>query len=352
MASLLENNRDAEDIFFIVLGEGLFPETVHMLTGMVKKYGRRIFFPDTTELIERMKAWGIPPYRGSYAAGMRMFFPMLLPGNGAWGTTRDAIDRIIYIDADTVVEGSLSGLAGMDLQGKSLGMVLDSLCGQYKKEIGVGSEEPYYNSGVILFDTGAWLEKKYTERIVDFLVKEGGQFTNPDQDLLNIVCKGDIFTLPPVYNVQPIHMVFSPDKYFTCYSEKGYYGKRELCPLYGTGNWQYGKEAAEDRNGGDQRAASTGMTEECLPVIFHFLRFIGEYPWDEGNIHPDRERYRHYLAFTPWKDKPEDRPVRSLAFRIEKILYRILPGGIFLWIFSIAHRRYLKKQAEIGRECS
>ena len=60
----------------------------------------------------------MPTYRGAYAANMRLFLDEVLDAS---------VDRIVYLDADTIVNKSLTNLMEADIQGKTIGMALDSL---------------------------------------------------------------------------------------------------------------------------------------------------------------------------------------------------------------------------------
>ncbi len=286
-----------------------------------------------------MKSLGVPAYRGSLAAGMRMFFQAILESLDIDDGLK--IDRIIYLDSDTVVEGSLINLMNIDLQGKPVGMVIDSLSGSYKTTIGIPEDEPYYNSGVIIFDVDAWKDNKYSDQIIEELNKGNGKSANPDQDLLNTVCIGNIFTLPVIYNVQPIHLVFTPKQYFSCFSRENYYSEEELGCLQDS--WIIsGSDHYEEKGRNKQRDS------EMRPVIYHFFRFMGEFPWNVGNTHPDRERYKYYLSLTPWKDKPDEPCDFGFISIVEKSLNRLLPAGLFIHIFHFAHNKYLSRKMEIN----
>ena len=118
ITSLLENNREAESISIYILGEQITAASKSKLEALVKKYNRSIFFKDTKSIIEQMKQIGIPAYRGSYAANIRLFCPMFLD---------ESVDKIIYLDADTIVTGSLKELTDLKMGNDAIAMVLDSL---------------------------------------------------------------------------------------------------------------------------------------------------------------------------------------------------------------------------------
>ncbi len=310
VTSLFENNKGMEEITVFVLGEGLSEDSRRKFKELSAAYGRRVIFKDTSGLIEDMKAWGIPSYRGSCAANMRLFLPLILDRE---------IERILYLDADTVVNGSLEELVEMKMDDFALGMVMDSLGENHKKTLGFSENEPYYNSGVILFQLDNWRMCRCTERIIDHIRQGNTNYSAPDQDLLNVVCKKNIMALRAKYNVQPVHLAFTARDYFRYYNKKAYYSEKELTDL------------------------------KTQAVIYHFFRFLGEFPWNKNNRHPDNDLFDKYLALSPWKDYKKQRAESTYAMKVEKGLYKFLPKGIFLGIFRFFHSLYVEGKKEITK---
>lgn len=310
ITSLLENNTSFETINIYVLGEELSDNSVQKLEKLAQKYSRNIIFKDTKDIICQMKNIGIPAYRGSYAANIRLFCPLFID---------DSVDRLVYLDADTLVTEPLEKLIGQDLNGKALGMALDSLGHKHKLAIGLKENEYYYNSGVILFDLKCWIKYDLSDKIVEYVKRFGCPFSAPDQDLLNIVCKEYIQKLSPVYNMQPVHLAFTNRNYYGCYSDKGYYAEKEL---------------------------SSATDKVC---IYHTFRFLGEFPWHENNLHPSKSLFNQYLSISPWADYEKRNAEMSLAMSIEKILYIVLPQRVFLLLFKFFHGLYVESNAEVSK---
>ena len=304
ITSLLENNRDADEINIYALTEGISASSRDTLTKLIEGYGRKIHFPDTADLIKRFKSMGMIPYRGAYSVYLRLFFTELLPVDA---------HRVIYLDSDTIVDGSLLPLAEYDLGGKTLGMVLESITDDYKIMIGMKKEDEYYNSGVILFDADAWRRENYCDRLVDHIRNVRSSYIG-DQDFLNIVCCGDVCRLPIEYNFQPLHGRYTPAQYFSCFGQNPYYSRTEV-------------EASNH------------------PVIFHCYRWLGEFPWNKGNLHPFNDVYDKYIRISSFSGVQKVRAHSGIVLGIEKILYRMLPRVIFIRIFRMAHERMLR-QAE------
>ena len=307
--SLLANNTEAEAVNIYVLGEDLSDESVAVLKEEVAKYDRNIEFPDTTALIEKFKSYGMIPYRGAYSVYLRLFFTELLDLAG---------QRAIYLDADTIVDGSLLPLVNCDLSGKSVGMVLESIRDDYKVMIGMSPSADYYNSGMILFDVDKWRLNKYCDRIVDHILNVRSSYIG-DQDFLNIICEGDVARLPLIYNFQPLHGRYTADEYFKAYGNEGYYDVDEV---------------------------SAGPSEVA---IYHCYRWLGEFPWNAGNLHPFADKFDKYMMQSVWKGYVKEKASAGAAVRIEKILYRMLPKSMFIKIFKKMHEVVLARAEKDAR---
>lgn len=304
ITSLFENNKHFREIRVFILGEELSQDSIQRLCVTGERYGRQIIFVDTAALIEKMLRLHMPTYRGSYAANIRLFLPELLDSS---------ISRLLYLDSDTIVDGRLDELVDIQMMDRPAAMVRDSLVRSHKLRLGFSKEEPYFNSGVILFDMERWREEKCSEKIAAHIKNVRAHYPSPDQDLLNVVCRGRIMTLPPRYNFQPIHLAFSVKSYFRCFGRNGYYTVEEI-------------ERDKDR-----------------PVIYHFFRFVGEFPWNRNNLHPDNEIFDAYLAKSAFNDYVKTASEAGTILRIEKLLYRFLPGGVFIYLFRAAYEWFIYK---------
>lgn len=304
VTSLFEQNKKAGEITVYILGEGLSKDSIRRFDELARQYERTITFLNADAAMERMRELNMPTYRGSYAANLRLFLTDILP---------EAVERILYLDADTIVCDSLAEVYTLDLGEKVIGMAIDSLTKRHKRDIGLTQDEEYYNSGVILFDMKRWRQAGCTERIIDHVLHVRSHYPAPDQDLLNVCCRGDIFRLPIRYNLQPIHLAFSYRQYHCFFGQKSYYDKEEI-----------------------ERAVKS-------PGILHFFRFVGEFPWHENTLHPDRAAFDNYIALSPWHDYQKEKAQVGTVLKIEKCLYRVLPRGIFIMLFKLSHMLFIDR---------
>ena len=98
IVSLFENNGEQE-ITVYILGEELSNDSVEKFNEIGRTNNKNIVIKDTKDIIEKMKSWGIPPCRWSYAANLRLFLPYLL---------EDSVSRVLYLDADTIINNSIN----------------------------------------------------------------------------------------------------------------------------------------------------------------------------------------------------------------------------------------------------
>lgn len=310
VTSLFENNSDADAICVYILDDSISEDNKKKFAKLAEKYGRKITFVPTKSLVEKMKALGIPKYRNSYTTNMKMFA----------GEVIDGVDRLLYVDSDTVVDGSLKGLFSIDLSGHPIAMAMDSLVHNYKTLIGLHEKDKYYNAGVILFNMPEWKSRKCCERIVEHIKNVRAHYSAPDQDLINIVLGKEIFELPPKFNFQPVHIAFSDKLYLSCFKSENYYDEQTI--------------------------------EQCRNDIriAHFFRFLGEFPWDRNNKHPYNELFNKYLQKSPWADYQKKDSGVSFVFKVEKILYSILPKSVFIRLFKASHEFFMKKSNRMSLE--
>ncbi|MBE6703060.1 MAG: glycosyltransferase family 8 protein [Ruminococcaceae bacterium] len=314
MYSLFENNKDLEDLTIYCVVDNVSKPTLRKLLQQAALFGRKLTFVDATAIIQRIKELNIPMYRGSYTTNFRLFFHMFV---------KKECKRLLYIDCDTLITGSLRPLAELDMGDKVIGVVRDSLSIQYKELLGLKPEDLYFNAGVSLINIPAWNEQKITEKMLDHIQNVQARYCNPDQDLLNLVLQGRAYILPPNYNLQPHHLAFTDETYFEVYKPAVYYTAAEL---------------------EDARAN---------PVIFHIYRYLGDFPWHKGNLHPANALFDQYAKRSLWKDIVKKPSNGGMIFKMEKVLYKMLPRKAFLCVFrEITLRKFRRQNAALQKEQS
>lgn len=289
MTSLFENNpANLISINIYLLIVNVSEENCHKFRELAEKYKQNINIIDASEQYKKIERLQLSSYRGSSMTNLRLCFERMIP---------QSVQKLLYIDCDTIICSSLEVLVDYDMHGKMLGMVLDAYARliklpQYK-------QYSYYNAGVILFDCNRWRKEQWGGHIIRFVNKKGVRYAHPDQDIYNIIFKDEIFRLPVKFNFQPVHKIYPEKLYFKYLAEKEYYTEKEI------------QEAREQ------------------PCIIHMIRVLGENPWYNNNCHPDKERFIYYKKKSYWKETDGEKNTSGLIIKTEKLLSRILPADIF-----------------------
>lgn len=142
----------------------------------------------------------------------RLLLPDLLPET----------ERILYLDADTVVLGDILGLGAMKLDGAPLAAAVDPFIPTWGSYGGVqnatlveGREDTlYFNSGVLLIDASGWRAVDLAGVVMAYAEREGAGILLGDQEALNAVVAGNFVKLDPVWNTSAFHLEQLPSPEF------------------------------------------------------------------------------------------------------------------------------------------
>jgi lipopolysaccharide biosynthesis glycosyltransferase len=118
-----------------------------------------------------------------------------------------AYDRVLYLDVDTVVVGDLAPLLGLDLRGRAVAAVKDFHTPVVSardgladwRSLGLPSDAPFFNSGVLLIDLERWREDD-VERASIRHMRRYHRLDGNDQHALNAALAGRWRELSPMWN--------------------------------------------------------------------------------------------------------------------------------------------------------
>lgn len=189
VSSVFENNRDQQFTFHCIIS-GLSDEEKTEIICFVEQNGAKISFYELDwEHLQQFT--GTITGTWSIAVYYKMFFPVVVPRE---------VERLLYIDTDTLVVGNLSELYQKNLQGFPLAAVYDNYV-KIQAELGIIEEGKYFNSGVMLMDVPLWRAQKISEKAVEFLEKFPEKIKYVDQCALNAVLIDNWLRLEPTYNL-------------------------------------------------------------------------------------------------------------------------------------------------------
>lgn len=111
------------------------------------------------------------------------------------------IDKVLYLDADTIVQKDLSELYNIDISDVYIGASKDGLMYQYPehiKEIGLEWRDFYFNSGVMLLNLDKMRKDNILKKSITYYNTHYEVFG--DQDILNVAVADKIKPISYLYN--------------------------------------------------------------------------------------------------------------------------------------------------------
>lgn len=194
MASLFENTREPVTVH-LLHNDTLSPQNRERFIQLCASYGQNIGFYRVSA--EQDFDIAAIEKRG-YCEGImfRLYLPRLLPA---------AVEKIIYLDSDLLINMDIRELWELPLQGCSLAAVKDphvpfvSWFDDYIREVLKVDPDLYFNSGVLIMDIARI--RKHHELVAECreLFQKITTFF-PDQDLLNVVFQDDVRYMDRKYN--------------------------------------------------------------------------------------------------------------------------------------------------------
>lgn len=148
-----------------------------------------------------IEKYGIPNWRGSQIANVRLFFQEFLDLSG--------VDKLLYLDADTIIVNDLANLMTYD------GVINASLDINLRRRLKNTGLSQCFNSGVLLIDTQKWIDEEIEKQIVDFCFSHDiSKFKLPDQDVINYGLTDYINKIPFRYNINPFAFLGNLTKFY------------------------------------------------------------------------------------------------------------------------------------------
>lgn len=201
LQSIISNSLPEENYDIIVFNNDISPNNKRLLMSMLPSNFKLRFF-DVLEFIQSnfnkiklktMNNWSIDMY-------YRIFIPLLMPD----------YKKVLYLDADTVVNSNLNELFEMDFEGKQIMAVKDTAVQVFhikknderydyiKQHLKFEDERNYFNSGMIYFNIPEINETKYREKVENAFKLE--ELLYPDQDILNLIFKDNVKLISSKWN--------------------------------------------------------------------------------------------------------------------------------------------------------
>ena len=296
MVSLFENNRDVDDIHVYLFGDGITQENERKLMDVADSYQRHLDVIDVNKL-------SLPEnlYSGRYpkSAFSRLFAYRLLPNK---------ISRVLYLDCDIIVDGSLMDLYNHPMDNKIILAVKDCVSKAYKEKIGINADDVYINTGVMIMDLERMRSFPMEEKIGEFVAKYASAMNYADQEIINGIFQGEFGILSPEWNVMTQFNQYSYKQLGWIRHPHHYYSEKEI---------EYAKRHAR---------------------IFHYTTcMLNIRPWYSNSQLNNAHVFNKYKRLSPWKDLEK----KNMCFRGNKYktlkLLEMLPNCIQFPLLGLLH---------------
>lgn len=291
--SLCENNKEAEEITIYFIGKDVSEKNIKTLREITEKYNRKFVYIDFESIAYDLKISAIGRHIETIYA--KVFFSRI-----------NDLNKIIYLDSDIIINGSLLPLWNEELEDCYLGAV-QTFCTE-KSQLGIDEVTPFFNDGMAIINVDYCRKNNLIEKVFNVLDEYNGNPPVLSEGVLNKVCQGHVKFISLKWN---------------CMAGILYHARLNLKTVVQILNQYTGEDIEQSVN---------------EPVVIHYLSSFYNRPWFEPCTHPYRECYYKYKAMSPWKElKPKHNPL-PFKIRVMDYTYRIFGYKCVLWF------RKVKKQ--------
>lgn len=199
------------------------------------------------------------------------------------------IDKVIYLDCDTIVNGSLKELWNTGMGDFAVAGVRDRVNDSIRlyNRLRYPMHDGYVNAGVLLINLKKWREFHVFDRAKEIAKAMPKALKNHDQDIINVLFHDNKMMLPFRYNLLEYYL----------YVEKWLYLDHKYYPE---------------------------IIDACQnPTIIHFC--MPQKPWHYECINPFKELYYKYRKMTPWPEVVLTHKIQKLSRKqkVKKMLGRL-----------------------------
>lgn len=312
MVSIMENNKDEQRIDFYIIEHEISEKHKGMIAGMVEKYPNSFVHFIPMPDINIKFGLGLKMIKSIWLfdSYSRLFLGTLLPSD---------IERVLYLDCDTLCNGCLHDFYYMDLEDNYVAGVIDCLSDAYYELFGMDKTSRYCNSGMLLFNLKKWREDNMEETVASYVRSKNGYVFFMEQSVVNILLQNKIKIVHPKYNTYTLMVAFTHDNLRKLRRCTRYYSDEEI------------DEAIKN------------------PVLIHLTNgfYVKGRPWIEGNEHPFKQLYLKYRALTPWKKEPLFKDKTSIEQKAVLSIVKILPQSflcsIIGWVYNVWRPNHIRK---------
>ena len=289
ICSICENNK--KSITIHILDSGIKSENIDKIYSLKKIYLNLEIARYNLIEKELKEMLGIEVKKDrSLSAYARIFIPNLVS---------EDINRILYLDVDGIVCGSLEDLFEIDMEGFPIAGVLDTITPPYRTGIGMSLEDNYINSGLILWDLKKCREIGIVDKFKKFIHEKNGEVIGMDQGTINGTLNNNVLILDPSWNVITPFFQLTVGQLKKSYQLKNYYTQEKI------------------------------NNSIINPKFIHFTPHFTSRPWQKGCKHPWQKQYLYYRNKTKFRLSNLEQDNRKLQVIILGKLFYFIPFSLF-----------------------
>lgn len=194
MTSIFENTHSKVTVH-ILHDDTLTDDNRRKFLRTAEKYSQCVEFHDVSDMMKNVSGDVISLTINKWPPGslFRLFIPEII-----------ALDRVIYLDCDILVNMDIKELWSIDIEGNIIAGVpgyLHGLPDRVRKGLAEIDYKGYVNSGVLIMDLRQMRQKgSLSEMSAEWFSRHRHLATLPDQDALNSIFRGHIKTISGKYN--------------------------------------------------------------------------------------------------------------------------------------------------------
>lgn len=295
--SLYKNNVDIDILNVHILSTDISDENKNRLKSIALSFNRSLNIIDAkNDFINWTNKLNLSLFRDAYNTYSRLMLNIWFKH----------LDKIMVIDSDTLVCGSIKDAWNIDIKDYYIAAVPE--VAMYGKDNFqedpdlLNSLDMYYNMGVCIVNLKKWREDDIDRFIFNSVQKETKPFMLADQSILNKYLSGNITRMPLKYNFYtPCHHI----------------SYKVLNSIFN-----------------QKRVFTEDEYEDAItnPAIIHYLGHSYERPWFKNNAAYKNQNYLSVKMLTPWKEFPLSKwskPNNLIICIYDFVCYLLLILGLY-----------------------
>lgn len=292
---LINNTGEFEKICIYFIDMGLSDVNINCLEKMIERFDAELVIKKFDEIAYDLYAK--EGYRHINSIYAKWFVFRIL----------NSVEKILYIDSDTIVNGSLKNLWEQDL-GDNVVAGVKTFCDDHvKMQLGLSKDAQVINDGIVLLNVDKWKAGRYLEKCLEIMREYDGNPPVLSEGVINKVCHNKIKFIEPKYNATSLLFMYSV-RNMNRINRKEFYSESDVL------------EARKN------------------PIIVHYAGNIFIRPWYENSDHPYKAYYDTYLEQTIWKDSRSGCVELSKSISMLRMIKKYISEDIIVELLLVRRR--------------